>query len=201
MKIIITIIAITLTVAATVNAAEIPLESVPCNATDESIVFTEKLISDILTEVQNGLGYADARNEANSRIFSAVISNQSNGYGYGLLSPIACNAIFQYRDMYLRPEYYAEKEIHVGNLISDIAANYKNGVIDYKTAEKQFYIRILQSINPSFEPASCVGDFCYWDVPPFDQCVVYDCKEILVERIELDMCHCSLNIAMALTYV
>lgn len=183
MKIIITIIAITLTVAATVNAAEIPLESVPCNATDESIVFTEKLISDILTEVQNGLGYADARNEANSRIFSAVISNQSNGYGYGLLSPIACNAIFQYKDMYLRPEYYAEKEIYICNLISDIVANYKNGVIDYKMAEKQSYIRILQSINPSFDPASCVGDFCYWDVPPFDSALFTIARKFLIVQI------------------
>ena len=48
-----------------VSAAEMPRESAPCNATNEAIVLVESYIEDILTEVQNGLGYADARAKSN----------------------------------------------------------------------------------------------------------------------------------------
>ena len=44
-----------------VSAADVPRESAPCNATNEAIIIVKSLIGDILTEVQNGLGYADAR--------------------------------------------------------------------------------------------------------------------------------------------
>ena len=44
-----------------VSAAEVPGESTPCNATNEAIIIVESFIGNILTEVQNGLGYADAR--------------------------------------------------------------------------------------------------------------------------------------------
>ena len=43
-----------------VSAVEVPRESAPCNATNEAIVIVESFIGDILTEVQNGLEYADA---------------------------------------------------------------------------------------------------------------------------------------------
>ncbi len=45
----------------TTYAAEVPRESAPYNAPNEAIVIVESFIGDILTEVQNGLGYADAR--------------------------------------------------------------------------------------------------------------------------------------------
>jgi len=61
MKKIIICLIITMTITSTVNAAEVPRESAPCNATNEAIVIVESFIGDILTEVQNGLGYADAR--------------------------------------------------------------------------------------------------------------------------------------------
>ncbi|MBR1969523.1 MAG: hypothetical protein IKA17_04110 [Clostridia bacterium] len=41
-----------------VSAAEVTRESAPCNATNEAITVVESFIGDILTEVQNGLGYA-----------------------------------------------------------------------------------------------------------------------------------------------
>ena len=41
-----------------VSAAEVPRESVPCNASNEAIVLVESFIGDILAEVKNGLGYA-----------------------------------------------------------------------------------------------------------------------------------------------
>ena len=54
-----------------VSAAEVPRESAPCNASNESIVFVESCIGDILTEVKNGLGYADARAKSNRIFFNA----------------------------------------------------------------------------------------------------------------------------------
>lgn len=72
----------------TALAAEIPGESVPVNATNESIALTENLISGILFEVENGLGYADAQAQAQNIIFNAVIAGQTNGYGYADLMSI-----------------------------------------------------------------------------------------------------------------
>ena len=65
----------------TANAAEIPTESLPFYVNDESVIIAESHISDILDEVKNGLGYADAVNKANSRILNAVLNNETNGYG------------------------------------------------------------------------------------------------------------------------
>ena len=55
----------------TTYAAEVPRESAPCNATEKAIITAEGLIGNILTEVQNGLGYADARAKSNRMIFNA----------------------------------------------------------------------------------------------------------------------------------
>ena len=54
-----------------VSAAEVPRESAPCNATNEAIIVVESFIGDILTEVQNGMGYADARAKSNRIFFNA----------------------------------------------------------------------------------------------------------------------------------
>ena len=89
-----------------VSAAEVPREWAPCNATNEAIVLVESYIEDILTEVQNGLGYADARAKSNRIFFDAWLNGQTNGYSYGELVDIANAAIWQYRDMYLRPDFY-----------------------------------------------------------------------------------------------
>ena len=82
-----------------------PRESAPCNATNEAIIFVESCIGDILTEVQNCLGYADGRAKSNHIFFNAFIKGQTNGYSYGELVDIA-NA--QYRDIYLRPDFYKD---------------------------------------------------------------------------------------------
>ena len=106
-KLIISILSITviLTSTLTANAATVPRESAPCYATENVIVCAEMLIGDILNEVQNGLGYADARAKSNAIIFQAFLNGQTNGYSYGELVNIANNAIWQYRDMYLRPNF------------------------------------------------------------------------------------------------
>ena len=90
------------------------------------------------------------------------------------------NVILQCRDMYLRSEYYAEKENAVRALISDLINEVEIGATDYKTAEKQAYTRIYQTAEPTFNPdTDCVGDFCYWDIPPIDSALLTQARKLL----------------------
>lgn len=174
-----TITAITVMTQSTF-AADIPVESYPDNATEESVAIAQNLIGEILDEVQNGLGYQPAWCKANNAVFAAVLANETGGYGYANLAAIARNAILQCRDMYLRPEYYAEKENAVRALISDLINAVEIGAIDYKTAEKQAYTRIYQTAEPTFNPdTDCVGDFCYWDIPPIDSALLTQARKLL----------------------
>lgn len=50
--------------SAPVFAAEVPKEAVPAYLTEESVCITENLISPILEEVQNGLGFGEAWGKA-----------------------------------------------------------------------------------------------------------------------------------------
>ena len=102
--------ALSLSMTAAASAAQIPRATAPLNATEEQILIVENLIWDILDEVQNGLGYAEAENKAEPRIYKAVIAGQTNGNGYAILSDIMKNAILNARDMYLRPKVYQEAE-------------------------------------------------------------------------------------------
>ena len=175
----ITITAITI-MAQSTFAADIPVESYPDNATEESVTITQNLIGGILDEVQNGLGYQSAWCKANNAVFAAVLANETGGYGYADLAAIARNAILQCRDMYLRPEYYAEKENAVRALISDLISEVEIGTTDYKSAEKQAYIRIYQTAEPTFNPdTECVGDFCYWDIPAVDGALLTQARKLL----------------------
>lgn len=145
-----------------------------------SVAITQNLIGGILDGVQNGLGYQPAWCKANNAVFAAVLANETGGYGYADLAAIARNAILQCRDMYLRPEYYAEKENAVRALISDLINAVEIGTTDYKTAEKQAYTRIYQMAEPTFNPdTDCVGDFCYWDIPPIDSALLTQAKKLL----------------------
>ena len=130
--------------------------------------------------MQNGIGYQPAWCKANNAVFAAVLANETGGYGYADLAAIARNAILQCRDMYLRPEYYAEKENAVRTLISDLINEVESGATDYKTAEKQTYTRIYQMAEPTFNPdTDCVGDFCYWDMPPIDSALLTQARKLL----------------------
>ena len=170
-----------LTVSSSVSAAEIPPESLPSNATFECMEYTELLISDILVEVQNGLGFSDAQAQARRRFFALVVSGQSNGYSFSQLSEIASNAIFQYRDMYLRPEYHAEAKLYVENLIADIVADVKNGK-EYNVALKESYIRILKDKDPSFNPDETFSvDSCYRAFPAIDSVLYTYARKCLQE--------------------
>lgn len=174
-----TITAITV-MTQSVFAADIPVESYPDNVTDKSVAITQNLIGGILDDVQNGLGYQPAWCKANNAVFAAVLANETSGYGYADLAAVARNAILQCRDMYLRPEYYAEKENAVRALISDLINEVEIGATDYKTAEKQAYTRIYQTAEPTFNPdTDCVGDFCYWDMPSVDSALLTQARKLL----------------------
>ena len=177
---VITLLSLALSFTTSVFAADIPVESYPDNATDESVAISQNLIGGILDEVQNGLGYQPAWCKANNAVFAAVLANETGGCGYADLAAVARNAILQCRDMYLRPEYYAEKENAVRALISDLINEVEIGATDYKTAEKQAYTRIYQTAEPTFNPdTDCVGDFCYWDIPAVDGALLTQARKLL----------------------
>ena len=83
----------------TVSANEIPRESAPLFATEEQIILTENLMADILIEVQNGMGYAEAKAKSSHIIFNAVILNQTNGNGFGILSAIARKLLIEAKNV------------------------------------------------------------------------------------------------------
>ena len=118
---------ITATSAIPAYAEVIPGESIPENTSQEAVDIAEYFIRDTLAKVQGGLGYADARAETNRILFNAVLNNQTGGYGYGILTIIANNALFEYRDLYLRSDFYATAEEQVKALIPDLLLLLKMG--------------------------------------------------------------------------
>ena len=171
-----------LTSTISVNAAPVPRESAPCNATDGKIVIAENLIGSVLDEVQNGLGYADARAKSNAIIFNAWLGGNTDGYAYGELVNIANNAIFQYRDMYLRPNFYIENEEKVRAIIADVITQYANGEIDYAKAEFNARVKIYQSVNPAFNPdEEFAKDTCYRDIPSVDSSLFTIARKLLID--------------------
>ena len=181
MKKIIICLIITMTITSTVNAAEVPRESAPCNATNEAIVMVESFISDILTEVQNGLGYADARAKSNRIFFNAWLNGQTNGYSYGELVDIANCAIWQYRDMYLRPDFYANNLEKVRVIIAPVIEDYKSGKITYAEAEFNARTKIYQSVNPSFNPdLEYMKDPMSRDIPSVDNSLFILARKLLL---------------------
>ena len=165
-----------------VNAAEVPRESTPCNATNEAIVVVESLIGDILTEVQNGLGYADARAKSNRIFFNAWLNGQTNGYGYGELVDIANAAIWQYRDMYLRPDFYANNLEKVRVIIAPVIEDYKSGKITYAEAEFNARNKIYQSVKPDFNPdVEYMKDPLSRDIPSVDNSLFILARKLILE--------------------
>lgn len=180
---IITAILLTAATSQTALASEIPVESAPCNATIESIAITEQIIADELTAVQSGEGYQPAWASANRKIREAVIGEQTGDYGYAALANIARNALLQYRDMYLRPEYYELQNERVYALISDLIIEVQNGR-DYNDALDEAYTRILKSVDPNYEPSWEIGiDKIYIDIPATDTVMFSRARKFLLEAI------------------
>lgn len=163
-------------------AAEIPRESAPLNSTEAQIQITENLISDVLDEVQTGnLGYTLAAGNANTRIRKAVMANQTDGNGYGILSPIAQNAIRVIRDKQLQPDAYARAEEKLKILLADLMIDVRNGK-DYNIAYGEARIIIYKAADASFNPnTDMTGDFCYWNVPPIDNAEFTVARKLLLE--------------------
>ena len=163
-------------------AETIPRESIPRNTPQQAVDVAQDLIENTLDKVVAGMGYADAKAETNRAIFNAFFNNQTCGYSYGLLTIVANNAIFECRDLYLRPEYYKNAEEVVKVLIADIITDVENGMLAYGDAKKQAYIRIYQSVNPAFDPEECyMTDFCYWDIPAVDSAYFNRARKLLLE--------------------
>ena len=180
---------ITLTIAAALAvtnisayAAEIPRESAPLNSTEEQICIVENLISDILDEVQSGnLGYTLAAGYANTRIRKAVVAGSTNGNGYGILSPIAQNAIRVIRDKQLRPNAYAQAEEELRILLADLITEVQNGK-DCNDAYDEAIIIIYKAVDTSFNPnTDMAGDFCYWNIPPVDNAYFIIAHKLLLQ--------------------
>ncbi len=163
------------------NAAPVPRESIPCNATEEQIIVTERLVGHIFDEViTNGTGYADARAKSNRILFDAWLNKQTDGFAYGELVTIANNAIWQYRDLYLRPNFYAENEAKVKAIIADVNPKYKNGEIDYDKACCECRVKIYQSVNPAFNSdIEFAKDSCYRDIPAVDTSLFAIARKLL----------------------
>ena len=176
------IIAVLTLSSVSVNAAGVPRETMPLNATESQAQIVENLIGDILDEVQaDKLGYALAAGYANTRIRKAVIAHQTDGNGYGILSPIAQNAIRYYRDLLLRPDYYSQTEEKLRVLLAELMIEVQNGK-DYNTAYDEARIIIYKAANASFNPdIDMVGDFCYWNIPPVDSAEFTAARKLLNE--------------------
>ena len=165
-----------------VSAAEVPRESAPCNTTSEAIVIVESFIGDILTEVQNGLGYADARAKSNRIFFNAFINDQTNDYSYGELVNIANAAIWQYRDMYLRPDFYVNNLEKVKIIIAPVIEDYKSGKITYAEAEFDARVKIYQSVRPDFNPdIEYMKDPLSRDIPSVDNSLFILARKLILQ--------------------
>ncbi len=165
-----------------VSAAEVPRESAPCNATNEAIIVAESFIGDILTEVQHGLGYADARAKSNRIFFDPWLNDQTNGYSYGELVDIANAAIWQYRDMYLRPDFYANNLEKVRVIIAPVIEDYKSGKITYAEAEFNARTIIYQSVKPDFNPnVEYMKDPLSRDIPSVDNSLFILARKLILE--------------------
>ena len=141
----------------------------------------ESFIGDILTEVQNGLGYADARAKSNRIFFDAFLKGQTNSYSYGELVDIANCAIWQYRDMYLRPDFYANNLEKVRAIIASVIEDYKSGKITYAEAEFNARNKIYQSAKPDFNPdVEYMKDPLSRDIPSIDNSLFILARKLLL---------------------
>ncbi len=182
-KIITLTLIVALSATTTAFAAPIPRESVPLNATEAQVCIVENLIGNILDEVQaDKLGYTLAAGYANTRIRKAVMANQTDGNGYGILSPIAQNAIRVIRDRQLRPDAYTQAEEKLKVLLADVITAVQNGSMDIYTAIKAAYEKIYQSADTTFNYDEQFSlDTCYRDIPAVRMEMFTVARKLLLE--------------------
>lgn len=139
-------------------------------------------------EVQQILGvsksyaYADARAKSNVIIFNAWLNGQTCGYSYGELVDIANNSIWQYRDMYLRPDFYINNIERVQTIIAPVIEDYKSDKISYAEAEFNARTRIYQSVKPDFNSdIEYMKDPLSRDVPSLDNSLFIIARKLLLD--------------------
>ena len=183
---ILTLIAVMLFTSATsVSANTIPREAVPDGTPLKAVTVAENMVGNVFTKVQTGTSYAVAKAEANRILLKAIIGGETDGIGFGVLSAIAHNSILEYRDMYLRPEFYATAEETVRNLISDVIEEVKKGNMDYETARKEAYTIIYRTADPTFDFANYeMVDPCYWNYPAVDFALLNRARKLLHETVD-----------------
>ncbi len=182
MKKLLVILCLLSIISTTVNAAEVPRESVALHISVDCVIVAENLIADVLTEVENGLGYSDARAKSNRIFFNAWLNGQTNGYSYGELVDIANVAIWQYRDMYLRPDFYANNLEKVRVIIAPVIEDYKSSKITYAEAEFNARSKIYQSVKPDFDPdVEYMKDPLSRDIPSVDNSLFILARRLLLE--------------------
>ena len=95
-----------------------------------------------------------------------VVAGETNGHGYGILSPIAQNAILDMRDTYLRPDAYRQAEDELRILLADLLMEVSNGK-DIVQAQREAYILIYRLQDDDFDPDNYSAiNHCYWDDTP-----------------------------------
>ena len=88
----------------------------------------------------------------------------------------------QYRDIYLRPEYYALLTPIVKTLIADLITAVENGSMDYSAALKEAYTRIYQSTDPNYTPNTEISITpIYLDIPAVDSALFTITRRLLLE--------------------
>ena len=111
-----------------------------------------------------------------------MLNGQTNGYSYGELVDIANNAIWQYRDMYLRPDFYANNLEKVRIIIAPVIEDYKSGKITYAEAEFDARNKIYQSVKPDFNPdVEYMKDPLSRDIPSVDNSLFILTRKLLFE--------------------
>ncbi|MDY3304439.1 MAG: hypothetical protein SOW78_09215 [Clostridia bacterium] len=95
---------------------------------------------------------------------------------------IANNAIWQYRDMYLRPNFYTNNLEKVRTIIAPVIEDYKSGKITYAEAEFDARVKIYQSVNPNFNPdVEYMKDPIYRDIPSVDNSLFIIARKLILE--------------------
>ena len=105
-----------------------------------------------------------------------------NGYSYGELVDIANCALWQYRDMYLRPDFYANNLEKVRTIIAPVIEDYKTGKITYAEAEFNARNKIYQSVKPDFNPdIEYMKDPLSRDIPSVDNSLFIIARKLLLD--------------------
>ena len=112
----------------------------------------------------------------------AWLNGQTSGFSYGELVDIVNNAIWQYRDVYLRPDFYANNLENVRAIIAPVIEDHKSKKITYAEAEFNARNMIYQSAKPDFNPdVEYMKDPIYRDIPSVDNTLFILAKKLILE--------------------